>query len=419
MSAKDDFAFLNSPVWIKYSQESYKTPEEIKYRLDKIDHSVKNWPTIKAEIIRFRKTGAIPLFLHSIEKKFWFYPSDSIMRKAHEIEKLGIELYEKINSESNFASEFKLDSTIEEAITSAIYEGANSTRAKAQELIETNAVPKNKDEWMLVNNFRALMWIKENHNTQLNLNLINQIHDIVTKNTLSNDDANYSGKLRDDRVYIYSSKNELKHEGVEHSKLESALNEAIDLVTKNPRYFPSLLKGIIIHYFTSYIHPYFDGNGRTARTLFYYKAIRNNLKFVELLSVSAYLKNHGKQYEKSFEKVVENDFDITYFIDFNLDALEEALKKVNNKVNFLFTISSLEKKLNLSIHQVGLLQKLALHKFRTYDIESYAHSINKSREIARQELKQLAAHGLLEEHKNGKKFIYKISRENLLKQLNT
>lgn len=419
MSVNDDFAFLYSPVWIKYSQESYKTPEEIKYRQDKANHSVKNWPTVNSDIIRFRKAGAIPLFLTSIEKKFWLYPSDTIMRKAHEIEKLGRELDAKINNESPFAAEFKLDSTIEEAITSAIYEGANSTRAKAQELIETNALPKSKDEWMVINNYRAMMWLKENQNTPLTLSLINQIYEIVTQNTLSSDDANYSGKFRDDRVYVYSSSNELKHEGAEHLKIEAALNEAIDRVENSPRYFPVLLKGIIMHYFISYIHPYFDGNGRTARTLFYYMSIKNKLNFVELLSVSAYLKNHGKQYEKSFEKVIKNDFDMTYFIDFNLDALEEALKRVNNKINFLSTINNLKFKLNLSAHQVGLLQKLALHKFRTYDIESYARAISKSREIARQELKQLAELGLLEESKNGKKYIYKINKKNLHKQLNT
>lgn len=415
MSTKDNLEFLNSPIWIKYTQETYKTPEEIKYRLEQVGSSVLNWKETHAEIMRFRKFGAIPLFLNSIKKKFWFYPSDHIIKKAHNIEKMGVALYEKIYKESTFVNEFKLDSTIEEAITSAIYEGANSTRAKAQELIESQAIPKNKDEWMLVNNYQALLWIKENYTSSITIDTINQIHNIVTKNTLSNDDANYSGKLRDDQVFIYSSTNELKHEGIEYIKLESALNEALDIVTKNKRYFPALLQGILIHYFVSYIHPYFDGNGRTARTLFYLNSIKNNLNFVELLSLSAYLKHHGKQYEKSFEKVVKNDFDVTYFIDFNLSALEEALKKVDNKVNFLFKINNLEKKLNLSIQQIGLLQKLVLHKFRTYDIESYAKSIQKSREIARQELKHLTDLELLGEMKVGKKFTYKINKNNLLK----
>lgn len=416
MSSKDEFEFLNSSLWLKYTQESYKSPEEIKYRLEKVGVPASNWQDTKNKIIKFRKVGAIPLFLTTIDKKFWFYPADCIVKKAHEIEKLGLALYEKINKESAFASDFLINATIEEAITSAIYEGANSTRAKAKELIEKQTPPKNKDEWMLLNNYKALMWIKENHNAPVSENFINEIHAIVTKNTLTEDDINFSGKHRDDKVFVTSG-NEIKHEGVEHTKLEDVIREAINLATKSPRYFPSLLKGILLHYFVSYIHPYFDGNGRTARTLFYYKAIKNDLKFVELLSVSAYLKNHGKQYEKSFEKVVQNELDITYFIDFNLDALEEALKKVAEKVDFLLKIKSLQEKFELSDQQIGLLQKLALHRFRSYDIESYADSINKSREIARQELKKLTEVGLLEETKEGKKFTYRIMKDNLEKML--
>lgn len=416
MSFTDDFEFLNSPLWLKYTQDSYKSLEEIKFRLDQVGASAADWPELKSKIIKCRKVGAIPLFLNSIDKKFWFYPADCIYKKAHDVEKLGLALYEKINKESAFARDFLLDSTIEEAITSAIYEGANSTRAKAKELIETQTTPKNKDEWMLLNNYMALMWIKKNHQAPVSLDLINEVHALVTQNTLSGDDINFSGKLRDDKVFVTSGA-EVKHEGVEHSKLEPVTNEAIQLVTESPRYFPSLLKGILLHYFISYIHPYFDGNGRTARTMFYYKAIKNDLKFVELLSVSAYLKNHGKQYEKSFEKVVQNDLDITYFIDFNLEALAEALKKVSKKVDFLLRINSLQKRFDLSAHQIGLLQKLALHKFRTYDIEGYAESIDKSREIARQELKRLSEIGLLEETRQGKKFVYRIKKDALEKML--
>lgn len=417
MSIKEDFEFLNSNVWINYSQSQYRTPEEIKYRLSQLNLDQNNWPDIKTKIMRLRKTAAIPFFLKSIDAKFWFYPADCIYKKAEQVEKLGSALYQKIVAQSAFASEFVLDATIEEAITSAIYEGANSTRAKAKELIESNSIPKDKDEWMLYNNYQAMLWIKKNQNTTVSQNLIKELHGIVTKNTLSGDDLNFSGIYRNDKVYIYSSLNELKHEGVNFQLLDSVMAEAIELTTNNQRYFPKLIKGILLHYFTSYIHPFFDGNGRTARALFYFKAIKNDLKFIELLSISAYLKSHGKQYEKSFEKVVEGDLDLTYFIDFNLDALIEALEKVSEKVEHLLKINYLKEKFAINGNQVGLLQRMALHKFRKYDIESYASSIAKSREIARQELKQLVDLNLLEETKESKKFVYKLKIAELNKSI--
>lgn len=390
--------------------------DETKHRLEQVNTSIKDWPEVQNKIIRCRKTGSIPLFLNSINKKFWFYPADCIYQKAHEIEKKGIALFERIVRESAFASEFILDATIEEAITSAIYEGANSTRAKAKELIETQTPPKSKDDWMLINNYEAMLWAGRNNQRSVTLDLIKEIHEIVTKNTLIDDDINYSGKFRDDKVYVTTGL-EIKHEGINYQKIDEALIEAINHTTKNTRYFPPLLKGIILHYFLAYIHPFFDSNGRTARTLFYFKAIKNNLKFVEILSLSAYLKNHGRQYEKSFEKVVSNEYDITYFIDFNLDSLRSALDKVSDKVDFLLKINLLKEPYNLSDQQIGLLQKMALHKFRRYDIEGYAQSIHKSREVARQELKQLSDLGFLDEIKVSKKFMYKINKEALSQKI--
>ncbi|OYZ24225.1 MAG: hypothetical protein B7Y39_02025 [Bdellovibrio sp. 28-41-41] len=415
MTVKEDFEFLNSDIWINYSQKQYRTPDEIKYRLTQIGESQANWTEMKSKIVRLRKTAAVPFFLKSIDKKFWFYPADCIYQKADEIEKLGLELYQKIVGQSAFSKEFFLDAKIEEAITSAIYEGANSTRAKAKELIESQNAPKDKDEWMLYNNYKAMLWIQENQKKSVSLDVIRELHGIVTKNTLSDDDLNYSGKFRNDKVFVISSARERKHEGKDSKLIESSLAEAFDVTIKNTRYFPKLLKGIILHYFTSYIHPFFDGNGRTARAMFYFKAIKNDLKFVELLSISAYLKAHGKQYEKSFEKVVENDLDLTFFIDFNLDALLEALRKVSQKVEYLLKINELKEKIGINGNQVGLLQRLALNNFRKYDIEKYAESIDRSREVARQELKQLVDLGLLAEIKESKKFVYKIKIDNLEK----
>ncbi|MEO5971570.1 MAG: Fic family protein, partial [Bdellovibrionia bacterium] len=202
-------------------------------------------------------------------------------------------------------------------------------------------------------------------------------------------------------------------EGIRHQIIEQATDEAILLTTQNPRYVHPLLRGILLHYFIAYIHPFFDGNGRTARALFYFNSMRNNLDYVQLLSVSAYLKDHGFQYEKAFEKVLSNDLDVTYFIDFCLDSIHSALLAVSNKVKYLLKITELRENLNLTANQIGLLQRMALHKFRTINIEEYAQQINMSREIARQELKALTELGLVQESKLGKKLVYRINKSKL------
>ena len=407
MNRKNNFDFLNSNLWLNYTQQRYLTTEEIKYRLKQQGKTDVEWESVSQEIIFTRKTGAITLFLNSMEPKFWFYPADVIHKKIHEIEVLGKDLYEQINRNAPFRNDFLLDAAIEEAIASAIYEGAHSTRAQAEQLIASGLRPKNKDEWMLINNFKAMKWVKDNRKKSLTSDVILNLHRIVTENTLEGDDVNFQGKFRNDTVFVGP------HEGIKYTKIEQAIEEMIQIITHNPRYIHPLLKGILVHYFMGYIHPFFDGNGRTARALFYFKSIRNNLNYVELLSVSAYLRIHGKQYENSFLKVKENEYDLTYFIDFCLDSMCSALKEVSRKINYLLRMADLKDRFELSQNQVGLIQRMALHKFRTINIEEYAQLISKSREFARQELKALLDVNLVFEIKLGKKLVYTVNAARL------
>jgi Fic family protein len=407
VSVKEDFEFLNSEIWLKYTQDRYVPLDDIKYRIESLGYKKDDWKELRLNIEKHRKLASVPFFVDSMEKKFWFFPSDSIIKKVNDVEHIGNKLFDKIESKSNFKDEFLINAKIEEAITSAIYEGANSTRAKAKQLIASNQKPKNKDEWMIVNNYNAMKWIKENSYKAISTDLIQDIHAIVTTNTLSGDDAAFSGKFRNDTVYIGN------HVGIEYGKINEVLNETIKLCVDNKRYLHGLVKGILLHYFIAHVHPFFDGNGRTARTLFYFKSMKNDLKFVELLSVSAYLKNNGNRYEKAFDNVVNNQYDLTYFVDFCLDSLLTALKRVEDKIKYLFKISDIQKEYNLTNTQIMLLQKLALNKFVTISSNEYSKERGRTREIGRKELKDLFKKKFLIEKKQGKKLVYSIDSKYL------
>ena len=398
-SELDDFQFRNSETWIKYSHERYLSLDDIRHRLSLRGEA---WEQVRVKFADTRKMQSIPFFFQSLKKVFCYFEADCIREKISKVELEGRRIFDSIHSARTFEKEFILNASIEEAVTSAIYEGANSTRAKAKQLIAENKEPRNKDEYMLLNNYLAMQWIKEHKSDELNLDLLLRIHEIVTRRTFSEDLINYSGKFRDDVVYVG------KHEGVDFKLIEPLLTEAIANTTKNPRYIHPLLKGILLHYFIAYIHPFFDGNGRTARAIFYFNALKHNLNFVELLSISAHLKDHGDRYERSFENAAKYEGDITYFVDFSLDSILTALKTVEQKVALLQSIRKMKEAYDFSDHQVTLLQRLALNKFRKISIEEFSKDIHRTHEMARIELKSLAAHGFLVEVKEGKKFFYSV-----------
>lgn len=400
MELDENFQFRNSPEWIAYSQQRYLPLEEIRHRL-KLRGS--QWKKLSKAIAETRKAQALPLLLPSINKVFWYFDADCIRKKISEIERLGTLLFSKIHSTKSFEKEFITDATEEESITSAIYEGANTTRGKARQFIAQKRSPRDKAEQMVLNNYEALNWIKQNRYQEVSIETVLRLHSIVTKGTLTGDDVNYSGKFRDDQVFVGN------HQGIEHSLITKALNESIEATTRNQRLIHPLIRGILLHYLVAFIHPFFDGNGRTARALFYFKSIKNELHFVELLSISANLKEHGNRYIRAFDNAVLHDGDMTYFVDFALDSLLTGLQVVNEKVMFLMNVSSLKSKLDLSEHQVRLLQRLALNKVRNMTTEEYAVETSRSNEMARLELNELVKKELLQVQRVAKKNVYLIN----------
>lgn len=409
MDTAEQFKFLNSKLWIETTQVNYISPEKLKHLITNYGFKKTDWNnSLEAKIVALRKVNSFPLFLNSIDKNFWFFPTDEIMESINKIEKQGERLFSLVKKNVSFTKAFSRDAQYEEAIMSAIFEGANTTRSEAKKFIANRMTPVNKAQWMILNNFKANEWIQENRNLPLTKEIVLRVHEIVTRNTLEKSDAPYCGVFRDDDVVVG---NALIHKGVDIGIIEPAIDEVIELVTNNKRYIHPLLKGILLHYFIAYIHPFFDGNGRTARTLFYLKCLKHNLDWVNFLSISAALKEPGKGYENSFKLVKENDWDLTYFIIYSLRSLDRALEIVEKKIDKLCKIPMLKDAIKLNDDQIALLQRLYLHPLRVIDVKEHAENIRKSDESARLELKELVVNDLMFENKHKKRSLFVINKE--------
>ena len=61
-----------------------------------------------------------------------------------------------------------------------------------------------------------------------------------------------------------------------------------------------IVKGIIIHFLIAFIHPFVDGNGRTASAIFYWYMLRKGYWLTEYLSISRIISRSKRQYEKAY-----------------------------------------------------------------------------------------------------------------------
>lgn len=227
---------------------------------------------------------------------------------------------------------YLVSSLMEEAIFSSQMEGAATTRQVAKEMLRKNATPRDKSQQMIANNYRTIQFVVQNQETPLTLELLLQIHQLMTERTLENPaDA---GRLRtSDNVVVEDG---ITHEVVHRPPTYTDIPQFIDDLClffndDSPEVFiHPIIRGIIIHFMIAYMHPFVDGNGRTARALFYWYMLKQKYWLTEYLSISRIIARSKRAYEKSFLYAESDGNDIGYFVAYNLRVLSKSFKQLQD-----------------------------------------------------------------------------------------
>lgn len=82
----------------------------------------------------------------------------------------------------------------------------------------------------------------------------------------------------------------------------------------------------------AFMHPFADGNGRTARALFYWYMLKQDYWLTEYLSKSRIIAESKKTYEKAYLYVENDENDLGYFVTYNLRVLDLAFKKLQQYI---------------------------------------------------------------------------------------
>ena len=229
---------------------------------------------------------------------------------------------------------YLVSSLMEEAIYSSMMEGAVTTRKVAKDMLRRKITPKDKSQQMIHNNYQTIQFIVANKYNALNPELVLHIHQLMTEKTLDNQDD--AGRLRtNDNVVVENGiTHEVVHEPPTYKVLPEFINDLCDYFNETDAkvFVHPIIKGIIIHYMLAYMHPFVDGNGRTARALFYWYMLKERYWLTEYMSISRVIAKSKKSYEKAFQYVVADDHDLGYFIFYNLRVLEQAFKQLQEYI---------------------------------------------------------------------------------------
>ena len=363
------------------------------------------WTAVKFSRLA-RKT--LPL-VDAAGRAFTYWLPDPALHTLHLVDRQGGGVIVTDVDEPNLFESMRervlIDSLMEEAIATSQIEGAVTTRRVAKELLRTGRAPRDKSEQMIANGYQTIRLIRDRIDRPLTVDLIHEIQSSMTRDTL--DDPQHAGRFRteEDRVAIVDTRDgEVVFTPPAASEVPARLARLLDFANSDPKSEPfihPLVRASILHFWLAFEHPYADGNGRTARALFYWSMLKSGYWLFEFLTISRIIHAAPMQYYRSFLYAETDDNDLTYFLMFQLEVTQKALADLHTRLREMHEqqrrMRSLQFAARLNLRQRALLDHALRHPGQVYSIESHQRSHGISYETARSDLVKLTNRKLLSE----------------------
>lgn len=314
----------------------------------------------------------------------------------------------------------------EESISSSQLEGAATTSRVALEMIKVKRAPRDASEKMIMGNYHMMEYVNAHCTEEMTMEFLRELHAIAVGGI---DDKKYCpGRFRESNdVVVADIENNVIHTPPDHTEINHRLLHLIFWANKpherfeGKEYLHPLVKACILHFMMGFIHPFHDGNGRTARALFYWYMLRCGYSAFRHISISKLLKKASTAYAKSYCYSETDDMDLTYFVEYQceivgralgeyVDYIQHMVKVRQDLDNFLYE-SGLTAGLNA--RQVSLLNVAFARPGNIFTVAEVRERMAVSDNTARKDLTTLEKLGLLKAHKDGKETVY-VSPKTLL-----
>lgn len=296
-------------------------------------------------------------------------------------------------------------------------EGVCSTRKEINDILNSIDSKESKRRlYGLVQKYNML----SNESIQLKScqDIRNLYNELVLPEVIEEDKDNLpDGQyFRKDHTYVIGKHDKPIHSGIfPEEKVISLMNKSLELLNNNSYSF--LIRIAIFHYLFGYIHPFYDGNGRTSRFISSY-LLSQNLNRLVSYSLSYTIKSNIAQYYKSF-KITNDDTnkgDLTPFVLNFLETickvyenLEKSLEERTNKLKFYGEITQkIAGEDNDFGKLVFILFQNSLFGEKGIEMSELKESLPYNENKIRNYLKKLESEKLLIINKNSRRYLYDI-----------
>lgn len=338
--------------------ENYYYWDKVKYlSLPEEVNTVDIWAAIKFE------RNLSPYSISFSKYRLHWMLTNKMQRLLHEFDlTIGGSLQSGAMIPGNEKSKYLINSLMEEAIASSQIEGAVTTIKEAKEMLRKRLAPKSKSQQMIINNYKTIQRISEIKNQPFSREAILEIHSLITANTL--DDKKEEGVFRKSNEVsaVDSTDNEIVFYPPDVSAVEPMMSQLIHFFNDEDTalHIHPIVKACIVHFMIGFIHPFVDGNGRTARALFYWYLLKKGYWLTQYLSISRMILKSKVQYANAYLYTEHDEMDVGYFIHYQLhimalafESLQEYLKRKSEEKK---SIAELLKIKNINNRQAEIVK---------------------------------------------------------------
>jgi Fic family protein len=388
--------------------------DELKRRTPPDDLSLEEW-WMTLKVARAMGRRFLP-FVDKSNMPFSYILTDEALALLNRIDRFasGRIGAPQVITDATTRDRYLVSSLMEEAISSSLLEGAATTRTEGKALLRSGRAPRTRGELMVVNNYRTMQFIRDDLDRELTVDMVLDPHRMITEGTLDNpDDAGRIQQPGDERVVVGDPDDAsvIFHVPPPAEQLPDLLNELVAFANASDEepFVHPVVRAVALHFYLSYLHPFVDGNGRTARALFYRSMLRQGYWLAEFLSISRLLYRAPAQYGRAFLYTETDEADFTYFLLHQLGivsrSIDELLEHLERKVSEVRKVEqALRSTPGLNHRQLALLSHALRHPDAVYTFESHRNSHNVTYQTARADLLDLEALHLLERGKVGRQY---------------
>ncbi|MEX0621967.1 MAG: Fic family protein [Candidatus Woykebacteria bacterium] len=215
---------------------------------------------------------------------------------------------------------------------------------------------RDRDVQEVLNYREVLKYIDSHKDEAITEKILLEIHQVTTRKILKTES---SGRYRSVQVRVTNSKTgETSYTPPPPKQISPLVRDFLFWVDRvEPGEIHPVIKAAITHYVITAIHPFVDGNGRTARILSTLVLFKDDYDIKKLFSIEEYFDRDSRSYYLVLQKTSNQsksipERDLTAWIEYFTAGLAIELQRVKEKVQ----------KLSVDIKMKGRLGQIPLNE---------------------------------------------------------